>query len=76
MITSDDIAKAFNNAGIDTPEKANATVLQLSLQSQLKQLDIQLDGLNVKQTEALAPIVNARIDLQNKRADLVAQLSS
>lgn len=76
MITSDDIAKAFNNAGIDTPEKVNALIAQLALQSQLKQIDLQLDGLQAKQIEALAPIVNTRIDLQNQRAEIVAKLAT
>lgn len=74
MITSDDTTQALINTGIDTPEKLNAFIAQLSLQALVKQIDIQIDSLNTKSSDALAPIENQRIDLRNQRAALLAQL--
>lgn len=75
MITSDDITQAFTGSGFDTPEKLAALINELALQSQLKQIDLQLEAINAKRIEAVTPIENERIDLQNKRAELVAQLT-
>lgn len=74
MITPQNIADAFNAAGIDSTAKVNAIVAGLAKNLELAQIDIQLAALSAKRTEALAPIENERIELQNKRAEIAAIL--
>ncbi len=74
MPTIDDLLKAFINAGFDTPEKISSLISQLATQAKLKQIDLQLDGLSTKQNEVLAPIQNERVELQNQRAAIIAEL--
>ena len=70
----DDIVKAFVLNGFDTPEKAQALMFNLNIQFQIKQIDIQLDALSAKQTDALKPIQDKRTELQSQRLFLTAQL--
>jgi hypothetical protein len=74
MVTTQQIADAFNAAGLTTAEQVNAVVADLARNLALARIDIQLAALGQKQTDALAPIVNERIELQNKRAEIVALL--
>lgn len=73
-MTADDIIKAFVNNGFDTPEKVQSLMFNLYIQFQIKQLDIQLDGLAAQQVEALKPIQDKRTELISQRLFLTAQL--
>lgn len=70
MITSQQVADAFNAAGIDTLEKLAAAVNGFATQLEIGKIDIQLHELSSKAQEAIAPINNKRIELQNRRNEL------
>ncbi len=58
-----------------SPEEFFTVLVRLKKQSDLKQLDIELDGLSTKRNEALKPINDEAIDLQNKRQAIIDELT-
>ena len=74
MITSDELVKAFNEAGLDTPEKVAAYLGNAKNTLALRQVEIAIDALNIKRRDALAPIENERISLENDKAALIADI--
>ncbi len=76
MITPQDIADAFNKAGIDSPELLSPLVANLANQIELQKVLNAIDGLAAKQAEAIKPIVDARIALQNRKNELAALIGT
>lgn len=70
MITPQQVADAFNAAGIETTEKLAAAVNGFAVQLEIGKIDIQLADLNKKRQEAVTPINDKQTDLQNRRREL------
>lgn len=64
------------NATFASREEFAATLALLNKQSKLRQIELQIDALNAKRNEALAPIENARIELENQRREIVDELKA
>lgn len=73
-MNTNELLAAFITAGLDTPAKVVAALADLARQSELKRIDLELEGLNAKRLEAMKPLEDARIELTNRRAELAAQV--
>lgn len=71
----DDLVKAFVIAGLDTQEKVQAVLSDLSTQLEMKRIDIELDAIQDKRAEAVKPLEDRRVELQNMRTALAATLA-
>lgn len=72
-MTTQEITNAINSTFPVDGDFAK-TLGQLALQAQLKQLDLEIDALNVKRAEVVKPIEDERIELNNQRLELIATL--
>ncbi len=75
-LSSDDIVAAFEKAGITDVATLQPIVQNLSYQIQLQQIQNGLDSLGAKSQEILKPINDARIDLNNRKAELIALIGA
>jgi len=71
----DQLLAAFISAGVDTPDKVTALLSDLSIQLQIKRINIELDGLGEKQATLVQPLQDRRTELLNLRADLTTSLT-
>lgn len=73
-LTASDIITGFNSSGIDTPAKLAAALAGMTVQLQIKRLDIKIAALQADRVAVLTPIANQEIQLANDRAALTALL--
>lgn len=76
MITSDDISKAFNEAGIDTPELLAAFLKPASINAQLAAYDGKLADIAAQRTKANSDFQQQTEDVLAAKAEALKKLQS
>lgn len=66
-MTNDELTKAFNEAGLDTPEKVSAFIALVGNQAAIKEIDSKLEFLQTEQQKLLEPGNVQRANLQRER---------
>ena len=74
-MTPDEVA-AVVSKHFSTFKGFDAALAQMANSAAIRALDAQIDGLQAKQTEVLAPIQNERLELVNQRAALIEKFKT
>ena len=70
----DELLNGLAAAGINTQGQVTDLFSTFQINADIRSIDAALEALRAKSQEALAPIENERISLQNKRQTLVENL--
>jgi len=73
-MTPDQLAQAFTDSGIDTPDKVKALLSTAGLQMRRVSLGIALEAKNAEQSAAVANIEAEKQALQGQIAATTAQI--
>ena len=74
MITTQEITDIVNQL-CSTKEEFASFLQQGSVSTKIRSLDKAIEALNAEQAEAIKPVNDRRIALQNQKTALIAQLS-
>lgn len=74
MITTDDLTKKLNDAGIDTAEKLGVLAAKWADVLALHEADQKLDAVRAKEDAALAAIRDEKTEAANERAAAAAKV--